>query len=161
MTEKKYRWIASSNDGAFQDESKQLFNSKEDCYNDMRNNALEKMKWNTEFKHDYFDCESIPPYGVIFSKDKIIHESYSGVYTYSIEEVHEQKAIQLTDEHLSMIIHALATTIRVNKESFENMREICGVTQESKEIEESMNCGILKMKKLMADLHFSKTIYND
>ena len=68
MTEKKYRWIASSSDGAFQDESKQLFNSKEDCYNDMRNNALEKMKWNTEFKHDYFDCESIS-YGVIFSKD--------------------------------------------------------------------------------------------
>lgn len=41
---KKYKWFAESNDGAFQDESIQTFTSKRECYNDMRNAALEKMK---------------------------------------------------------------------------------------------------------------------
>jgi hypothetical protein len=44
---KKYKWIAECSDGAFNDESA-LFDTKRDCYNNMRNAVLEKMKWNTE-----------------------------------------------------------------------------------------------------------------
>lgn len=151
MTETKFRWIASSNDGVFQDESKKLFNSQEACYNDMRDAALEKMKWNTDFSQDFFDCKSIS-YGIIFSKKKIIHESYSGVYTYSIEEVHENKEIPLTDEQLKTIIHALATTVRINNESIDNMYAICGVTQETNEIAHNVNNGITKLNELMSYL---------
>lgn len=43
------------------------------------------MKWNTEFDEDFDEVDEIG-YGVLFSKDKIIHESYSGEYTYEIYE---------------------------------------------------------------------------
>ena len=102
---KKYKWVAESNDGAFEDESIQTFTSKRECYNDMRNAALKKMKWNTEF-YDVEDDNTLG-YKVHFSKNKIIHESYSGVYTYEIKEVEEIKTIELTDEQIKMISSAI------------------------------------------------------
>jgi hypothetical protein len=88
----KYKWFAESNDGSFKDESRKSFATKKECYNDMRNAALEKMKWNTEFDEDfdYMDDEDYIEYRVKFSKDKIIHESYSGIYTYEIGRVYEE-----------------------------------------------------------------------
>lgn len=82
----KYVWVAQCDDGGWDDISSQQFDTKKEAYNDMRNAALEKMKWNTEFDEDFFDCDSIG-YKVRFSQDKIVHESYSGVYTYTIEEL--------------------------------------------------------------------------
>ena len=82
----KYSWKAKSDDGAFEDNGK-CFATKEDAYNDMRNEALEKMKWNTEF-YDVEEEDTIG-YSVHFSKNKIVHESYSGIYTYEIVEVRE------------------------------------------------------------------------
>ena len=52
----------------------------------MRNNALEKMKWNTEFEEDF--AENMPiEYKVSFSPDEIRHESYSGLYIYKVVEM--------------------------------------------------------------------------
>lgn len=106
---KKYRWVAESNDRSFEDESRQEFASKEECYNDMRNAALEKMKWNTEFT----DCDENDTLGykVHFSQNKIIHESYSGVYTYEIKEVQEMKTIELTDEQRLMIAESIINMV--------------------------------------------------
>jgi excinuclease UvrABC ATPase subunit len=106
---KKYRWVAESNDRSFEDESRQEFASKEECYNDMRNAALEKMKWNTEFT----DCDENDTLGykVHFSQNKIIHESYSGVYTYEIKEVQEMKTIELTDEQRLMIAESIINIV--------------------------------------------------
>ena len=81
----KYKWIANTDDGAFKDESDKLFNTKEECYNDMRNAVLEKMKWNTEFSEDFDEGTTIN-YAVSFSQDAIAHSSYSGLYTYRIVE---------------------------------------------------------------------------
>lgn len=89
----KYKWFAESNDGSFKDESRKSFATKKECYNDMRNAALEKMKWNTEFvDFDDLDLDNgdYIGYKVKFSKDKIIHESYSGIYTYEIKKVYEE-----------------------------------------------------------------------
>lgn len=161
---KKYKWVAESNDGAFEDESCKWFTSKRECYNDMRNAALEKMKWNTEYDADFADIidDGYIGYEVKFSRNKIIHESYSGVYTYEIKEIEDKKvSVELTDEQITTIIHALSSTIRINNESIANMLEVCGKTQETQEIEESINCGIMKMKQLMEYLHFSKSIYHD
>lgn len=72
-----------------------------------------------------------------------------------------ERGILLTDEQLTMIIHALGTNIRINKESIDSMYVICGVTQETNEIAHNVNNGITKLKELMEYLHFSKTIYND
>ena len=85
---KKYYWEANSNDGAFYAESTKLFSTIEDCYNDMRDNALEKMKWNTEYKEDFYDMaeDDYIGYDVKFYPNKIIHTSYSGEYTYEIKE---------------------------------------------------------------------------
>lgn len=102
---KKYKWVASSNDGAFEDESCNAFTYKRECYNDMRNAALKKIKWNTEF-YDVEENETLG-YKVHFSKNKIIHESYSGVYTYEIKEVQEMKTIELTDECIEVLIQGI------------------------------------------------------
>ena len=110
---KKYRWVSASNDGSFEDESRQEFTSKRECYNDMRNAALEKMKWNTEYEADFADIidDGYIGYEVKFSRNKIIHESYSGVYTYEIKEVQEMKTIELTDEQRIMIADSIINMV--------------------------------------------------
>jgi hypothetical protein len=81
----KYKWVAESNDG-WDNESTESFDTKEEAYNDMRNSVFEKMKWNTEFSEDLYDG-SIVTYKVEFQQDKIVHESFSGIYTYTIVEI--------------------------------------------------------------------------
>lgn len=83
----KYSWEAKSNDGSYEAQSCRFFDTKEEAYNDMRNEALEKMKWNTEF-YDVEEEDTLG-YSVHFSKNKIVHESYSGIYTYEIVEVYD------------------------------------------------------------------------
>lgn len=93
--EKHYFWLASSDDGSFENFSATTFTDKEMCYNDMRNSALDKMKWNTEYREDFADMDDdeFIGYKVKFRKDMIItHESYSGLYTYQIFCVEELKA---------------------------------------------------------------------
>ena len=83
-----YYWKASSDDGAFEDKSERGFATQKEAYEDMRNAALEKMKWNTEYDEDFE--ENIPiGYDVhfVFAQGKITHESYSGLYTYEIYEI--------------------------------------------------------------------------
>lgn len=84
----KYSWKAKSNDGSYEAQSCRFFDTREEAYNDMRNEALEKMKWNTEF-YDVEEEDTLG-YSVHFSKNKIVHESYSGIYTYEIVEVREK-----------------------------------------------------------------------
>ena len=92
----KYKWIAGCSDGAFNDESA-LFDSEKECYNDMRNAVLEKMKWNTEFDDDFTDIQEDEyiGYEVHFSKREITHSSYSDFYTYKIVEVSEKKSFHV------------------------------------------------------------------
>lgn len=144
---KKYKWVAESNDRSFEDESRRDFTSKEDCYNDMRNAALEKMKWNTEFT-DCYENETLG-YKVHFSKNKIIHESYSGVYTYEIKEVEEVKTIELTDEQLKTIVHALETNIRVNQEYIDRVYDVCGETEYTKETAKNIVNGNMCIRTLL------------
>ena len=81
----KYKWVANCDDTAFEDESEKLFDTKKECYYDMRENALKKMTWNTDW-YDVGEDDYIN-YKVRFSRDCITHESYSGLYTYKIIEV--------------------------------------------------------------------------
>ena len=85
----KYKWIAESNDG-WENESTREFDTKKEAYNDMRNAVFDKMHWNTEFDEDLTD-DCFVNYKVHFEQDKIVHESFSGVYTYQIVEVPEEK----------------------------------------------------------------------
>lgn len=144
---KKYKWVAESNDRSFEDESRQEFTSKEECYNDMRNAALEKMKWNTEFT----DCDENDTLGykVHFSQNKIIHESYSGVYTYEIKEINSMKKIELTEEQVNMVAHALKTTIIVNQESIDRMYEVCGENEYTKETAKNLVDGNICLRTLL------------
>lgn len=99
---KKYTWIASSNDGSYQATSCRFFDTKKEAYEDMRNEALEKMKWNTELEDfsdlDESDCLG---YEVKFHPNYIVHESYSGTYTYKIVSVHEK--VYLHDREWTVI----------------------------------------------------------
>lgn len=74
-----FRWVSWSKDGSWKDESGKTFKTAKEAYDDMRNAALEKMKWNTEYDDDFDDCERIG-YAVKFSEDTISHDSYSGTY---------------------------------------------------------------------------------
>lgn len=92
----KYKWIAECSDGAFKDESA-LFDSEKECYNNMRNAVLEKMKWNTEYDDDFTDIQEgdYIGYEVHFNKREITHKSYSGLYTYKIVEVSQKKSFRV------------------------------------------------------------------
>lgn len=89
---KRYSWIASSNDGSYEDKG-EWFDTHKEAYEDMRHNALVKMNWNTEWE-DFSDMDERDwiGYNVKFHRNYIVHESYSGIYTYEIvsksEEVH-------------------------------------------------------------------------
>lgn len=148
---KKYKWIASSDDGSFEDESRQEFTSKKECYEDMRNAALEKMKWNTQFNEDFCDVadDEYIGYKVQFRRNQIIHESYSGVYTYEIKEINSMKTIELTEEQVNMIVHALKTNIRVNQESIDRMYEICGENEYTKETANNLKEGNVRVQTLL------------
>lgn len=87
---KRYGWIASSNDGSYEDNGG-LFETHEEAYKDMRNHALEKMKWNTEWEDfSYLSDEDFIAYDVQFSRNSIVHRSYSGIYTYEIVKKKEK-----------------------------------------------------------------------
>lgn len=79
-----YMWVAYCADGDFTESSEKGFSTKEEAYNDMRNHALEKMKWNTDYKEDFESDEDTIGYNVTFKKDKIEHNSYSGRYIYKV-----------------------------------------------------------------------------
>ena len=66
----------------------------------MRNAALEKMKWNTNFDVDFEDEDCAIGYKVRFTKDMIIHTSWSGVYVYKIVDENEKVKLEdiFTDE---------------------------------------------------------------
>lgn len=86
---RKYKWVCYSDDTAFEDESTHTFDSVSECYSDMRNAVLEKMKWNTEYDDgDFAECEDDYydgiTYQVHFAKKMIVHNSYSGGYVYKI-----------------------------------------------------------------------------
>ena len=145
---KKYKWIAESNDHSWQDESSHEFTSKEECYNDMRNAALEKMKWNTEYAQDFNEGESIA-YEVKFYQDRIIHASYSGVYTYEIKEVKGMKTFEFTEDQIKMIAHALNSNIRVNQEAIDRMYNVCGDNEYTKETAENIVRGNACIRTLL------------
>lgn len=80
----KCKWVGFSNDGSYEDFSKGSFDNKKDCYDDMRQAVLEKMKWNTQFDEDFTESDDAVGYKVRFAQNEIIHSSFSGVYVYRI-----------------------------------------------------------------------------
>lgn len=95
----EYSWKAASNDGSYEAQPYTWFATKEDAYNDMRDEALEKIRWNTEF-YDVEEKDTLG-YSVHFSQNKIVHESYSGVYTYEI--VQRRKRVYLHNREWDVI----------------------------------------------------------
>lgn len=94
----KYSWKAKSDDGCYETQG-MLFSTKQEAYNDMRHYALEKMKWNTEWTD--VEEEDTIGYKVHFSQNKIVHESYSGIYTYEIVKIHDN--VKLHDREWEVI----------------------------------------------------------
>lgn len=97
-----YRWYAYGDYGSYVDDSKsEGFETEKECYDDMRNAVLEKMKWNTEYDEDFefddsqleFDATQID-YNVWFKKNMIVHRSYSGVYVYKIYKNNEKPTVE-------------------------------------------------------------------
>ena len=85
----KYKWVAFSNDTAFEYATAKRFDNKKDCYNDMRDAVFSKMKWNTEYDEDFNEDDDAVGYRVHFTRDMIVHASYSGIYVYKIVDEDE------------------------------------------------------------------------
>ncbi len=87
----KYRWYAMSEDKNYEEDSKKAFDTEKECYEDMRNAAFEKAKWNTQYDEDFTDVD-FPEYEVTigyrfsFGRKRILHSSYSGRYAFVMYE---------------------------------------------------------------------------
>ena len=96
-----YFWTARSNDNSYHANSFEKgiwFSTEKAAYDHMRDAALEKMKWNTEYDEDFDSQTEFIGYDVEFSRDKIVHRSYSGVYTYTIHKGEYYRDFILTAE---------------------------------------------------------------
>ena len=59
------------------------------------------------------------------------------------------KTFEFSDEQIKMIAHAILTTIRVNQKAVDDMYEICGVTDITRDTAKRVVEGNLKMKTLL------------
>ena len=59
------------------------------------------------------------------------------------------KTFEFTEEQINMIAHALRTTIRVNQKSVDDMYDICGVTDITRETGKRIVEGNLRLKTLL------------
>lgn len=80
-TEKKYRWHLINEMG--KEDSDKLFNTHEECYEDMRKAVNDKVLWNIEY-YDVIDCKV--DIHITATKNEIVCTSYSGTYTWYITE---------------------------------------------------------------------------
>jgi len=116
---KKFRWIASSNDG-WEDESKKDFDTKKEAYEDMRKAVFEKMCWNTEFDEDLSDGCSVP-YEVNFQQDKIVHKSFSGIYTYQVVPVKKTKTYKVKINYVEYYSSEVAVEATSEQEALDKL----------------------------------------
>ena len=59
------------------------------------------------------------------------------------------KTFEFTEEQIKMIAHALLTTIRVNQKSVDDMYEICGLTDITRDTAKRVAEGNIKIKTLL------------
>ena len=98
----KYYWEAHSDDECY-NESSRLFDTQEECYADMMDCAVNKMKWNIEWEDVVSDSATTTEsngivttgepigYELKVNANEIVHKSYSGTYTYTIKTKNEWK----------------------------------------------------------------------
>ena len=59
------------------------------------------------------------------------------------------KTFEFTEEQIKMLAHALLTTIRVNQKAVDDMYEICGVTDITRDTAKRVVEGNVRMKTLL------------
>ena len=90
--QKYYTFICVSDDNIYAVEGVLPHTDKKDAYEHMRNTALEKMKWNTEWCDFDGDTQTVE-YEVEFKPDEIYHRSHSGGYLYRIVECNSRGVV--------------------------------------------------------------------
>lgn len=83
-TKENYWWRMESDCDIIK--SKKTFNTHEECYEDMRKAVNDKVLWNIEFT-DFEDDKDTIPIKITANRNKIVCESYSGTYTWTVEKV--------------------------------------------------------------------------
>lgn len=59
------------------------------------------------------------------------------------------KTFEFTEDSIKIISHALRTTMRINQESVDRLYEVCGTTDETREVAERIIEGDVKMATLL------------
>ena len=140
----KYHWIAHSDDDCYT-EGSGPFDTQEECYKDMMNHAIDKMKWNLEWSDVLYDGVTKTEskglvttgepigYELKVNADEIVHKSYSGTYTYRIEVVQKEwkprfKVNDILRNGTTVAIVACANEKETNPDNFGYRMTIVGHT---------------------------------
>ena len=78
-----YYWTLDS--GYNSERSEKNFESKEDCYEDMRQAASKKVLWNIEYA-DFDSDDDMIEIGITATRSQIKCQSYSGTYTWIVKK---------------------------------------------------------------------------
>lgn len=100
---RKYIWKASCSDGGWDDRSSKAFDTIEECYNDMREAALHKMTYNTDYKEikdEPYDTQWIC-YFHGNDQTKITLNGAGCVYTYFIQSISDYYRVVVTETHFT------------------------------------------------------------
>lgn len=148
---KKFKWVAFSHDSAYEADSEHRFTTKGECYNDMRNAVLEKMKWNTEFDEDLPDETDAVSYKVWFEQGMIVHQSYSGTYVFLI--VNEDEDPDYYDVFSDEMVKRLQEIDMIDSAGVETIQsyQIMHKKQVEKEKKAELNSAMIELLKTKKD----------
>lgn len=120
MEQKKFYWTATSNDGSLEFGKSECFATAQECYENMRNEALENAKYLAEY-YDFHDGswdEENPRINVSFSfsEKEIVCKCFRTIYTFTMHEKTAKDLVQL-DEHQSDLVRRIGELIKEAQES--------------------------------------------
>lgn len=97
---KKFYWVARENTRyGWTDESAKSFNTEKECYDDMMNAVIEKMRWAHDYDEDFGgeeDANGYYPLNLEIAVREIKLVQHTGEYIYKLVEVEKDKLTTIT-----------------------------------------------------------------
>ena len=111
MKKEKYIWGAFCSDGSWTDRSDVVFETLKECYDNMRDAALNKLHYNTEI--DEMPEDEGPVYWKLTfdgeNRTIVLHSEICGTYTYKVIEVTNQYIVKVENPETNGCIEYFET----------------------------------------------------
>ena len=132
----KYIWSAFCSDGGWTDRSNEVFGTLKECYDNMRDAALNKLHYNTEI--DEMPEDEGPVYWKLTfdgeSRTIILHSEICGTYTYMVLEVTHKYIVKVENPETNECIEYFETPFIEDAENRFNKYEECYQDRRSREL---------------------------